>query len=65
MSAPDPDRTRVNFRWKHAQVDVVKRAARLVGVPYQSWIKLVAYRQAIADLKAAAEVAAEVDADPE
>ncbi len=53
------DQTRVNFRWGRRQVDVVKRAAGLAGVPYQSWIKLVAFRQAVADLKAAAEAGAD------
>ena len=44
---------RVNFRWGRAQVATVKRAADMAGVPYQTYIKLVTYRQAIADLQAA------------
>ena len=49
------EEVRVNFRWKAAPVAVVKRAAALAGIPYQSYIKLVAFRQAVADLKAAGE----------
>lgn len=47
---------RVNFRWGVAQVDVVKRAAELAGVPYQTYIKQIVWRHALQDLKAAAEV---------
>ena len=50
------EEARVNFRWGTAQVDVVKRAAELAGVPYQTWIKQVVWRQAMADLKDAATV---------
>lgn len=49
----DIEETRVNFRWGKAQVDTVKRAAALAGVPYQTYIKQVAFRQAVADLRAA------------
>jgi predicted DNA binding CopG/RHH family protein len=44
---------RVNFRWGKAQVDLVKRAAEAMGVPYQTYIKQVVFRQAVADLNAA------------
>jgi predicted DNA binding CopG/RHH family protein len=47
---------RVNFRWGSAQVDVVKRAADLAGVPYQTYIKQVVWRQAIEDIRSAAAV---------
>jgi predicted DNA binding CopG/RHH family protein len=43
--------TRVNFRWGKEQLDVVKRAARSMGVPYQTLIKFVVYKQALAILK--------------
>ena len=45
--------TRVNFRWGKVQVDTVKRAAALAGVPYQTYIKQIVFRQAVADLRAA------------
>ncbi|MCL4369875.1 MAG: hypothetical protein M1380_03060 [Chloroflexi bacterium] len=47
------EETRVNFRWGKLQVDTVKRAAALAGVPYQTYIKQVVFRQAVADLRAA------------
>ena len=49
----DIEETRVNFRWGKAQVDTVKRAAALAGIPYQTYIKQVVFRQAVADLRAA------------
>lgn len=45
---------RVNFRWGVQQVDMVKLAAEIVGVPYQTYIKEAAFRQAVADVRAAA-----------
>jgi predicted DNA binding CopG/RHH family protein len=47
---------RVNFRWGLPQVEVIKRAADLAGVPYQTYIKQVVFRQAVEDLKSAAAV---------
>jgi len=47
---------RVNFRWGLTQVEVIKRAADLAGVPYQTYIKQVVFRQAVEDLKSAAAV---------
>lgn len=44
---------RVNFRWGRAQVDLVKRVAELMGIPYQTYIKQVVYKQALSDLKEA------------
>lgn len=45
--------TRVTFRWGKEQLDVVKRAAQLMGVPYQTFIKLVVYQQSLNVLKGA------------
>lgn len=45
------EEVRVNFRWGAAQLNLVRRAADLAGVPYQSYLKQVAIRQAMADLK--------------
>ena len=47
----DLEEARVNFRWGAAQVAVIKRAAALAGVPYQTYIKHIAWRQAVADLR--------------
>ena len=43
---------RVTFRWQAPQVAVVKRAAARFGVPYQTYLKQVVFRQALADLNA-------------
>lgn len=44
------DEVRVNFRWGRGQVDTLKRAAAIYGVPYQTYLKIVALRAAQADL---------------
>jgi predicted DNA binding CopG/RHH family protein len=48
------DEMRVNLRWGRAQVDMLKRAAALYGVPYQTYLKIVALRAAQDDLQRAA-----------
>lgn len=53
----DLEEVRVNFRWRQAQLDVVKRAAELLGVPYQTYIKQVVFRQALADIRATESIA--------
>ena len=40
----DLEAMRVDFRWGRAQVDMVKRAAKLFGVPYQTYMKDVVFR---------------------
>ena len=45
------DEARVNFRWGREQLAFVKRAAAAMGVPYQTYIKQAAFRQAAADLQ--------------
>ena len=45
------DEERVNMRWSRHALDVVREAARLHGVPYQTYVKQVSYRQALTDLK--------------
>ena len=49
------EETRVNFRWGRHQLDQVKQAAKLMGVPYQTYLKQVVYRQSLIDLKSAAD----------
>jgi predicted DNA binding CopG/RHH family protein len=51
----DIDEARVNFRWGKEQLDIVKRAASLIGVPYQTMIKQFVYEQSVAVLKDAGE----------
>jgi predicted DNA binding CopG/RHH family protein len=44
---------RVNIRWHRDQVNLIKRAAALMDVPYQVYIKQLVMRQAISDIQAA------------
>jgi predicted DNA binding CopG/RHH family protein len=45
------EETRINFRWGKEQLNLVKETANLMGVPYQTYIKQVVYRQCLQDLK--------------
>jgi predicted DNA binding CopG/RHH family protein len=47
---------RVNMRLGRPQLEVIKRAAKVYGVPYQTYVKEAAFRQALADLRQAGEV---------
>lgn len=47
------EETRVNFRWGKKQVNLVKQAADLMGIPYQIYIKETVYRQALKDIREA------------
>lgn len=46
----------VTLRWGKDQIAVVKRAAALIGVPYQTYLKQVVFRQAVADIEQAEAV---------
>ena len=48
------------LRWGREQIDIVRRAARLAGVPYQTYLKQAAIRTAIEDLRAAREAGVEI-----
>lgn len=41
---------RVNFRWGARQLQIVKEAAETMGIPYQSYMKVVLLKQARSDL---------------
>lgn len=45
------EETRVSFRWGKEQLEVVKQAADLMGIPYQTFLKLAVYEHALAVLK--------------
>lgn len=45
------DECRVNFRWQKDCLELVKQAAAMIGVPYQTYIKQVLYKQAHEDCK--------------
>ena len=46
----------VTLRWGRDQIAVVKRAASLMGVPYQTYLKQVVFKQALADIEHAEAV---------
>ncbi len=46
----------VTLRWRREQIAVVKRAAALMGVPYQTYLKQVVFRQALNDIERAQAV---------
>lgn len=48
----------VTLRWGRDQIAVVKRAAALMGVPYQTYLKQVVFKQALADIEHAEAVLA-------
>ena len=48
----------VTLRWRKEQIAVVKRAAALMGVPYQTYLKQVVFRQASSDIERAQAVLA-------
>src|SRR6266508_550434 len=48
----------VTFRWGREQIDVVKRAAAILGVPYQTYLKQVVFRQALSHIERAEAVLA-------
>ncbi|MBM4416527.1 MAG: hypothetical protein FJ035_09920 [Chloroflexi bacterium] len=41
----------VTLRWGSGQIAVVKRAAAILGMPYQTYLKQVVFKQAIADIE--------------
>lgn len=47
----DIEEARIFFRWNKRQLNIVKEAAALSGVPYQTYIKMVLYNQSIKDIK--------------
>ncbi len=46
-----PAEAKVTIRWPREQLDVVRRAADLFGMPYQTYVKQAAFRAALDDLQ--------------
>ena len=46
----------ITLRWGERQIAVVKRAAAILGVPYQTYLKQVVFRQALNDIEHAEAV---------
>ena len=49
---------RISFRWKSNQLDLLKQASQLIGIPYQTYIKTVLFKQCLEDIKKAKETLA-------
>lgn len=45
------EETRVSFRWGKEQLAIVKEVAGIMGVPYQTFIKMCVYQSALDVLK--------------
>ena len=43
--------TRVNFRWSKDALEVVKQAANLMGIPYQTFIKQTIFEHSLSIIK--------------
>lgn len=43
--------TRVNFRWSKDALDVVRHAAKLMGIPYQTFIKQTVFEHSLSIIK--------------
>ena len=52
----DVDEIRTSLRQQRDQIQVIQRAAKVYGRPYQTYLKQAAVRQALADLKVAQDV---------
>ncbi len=45
------EEARIFFRWNNQQLKLVKKAASLIGVPYQTYIKTVLIEKAVKDIR--------------
>jgi len=54
--------TRVSFRWNKDSLQIVKLAAQLIGVPYQTFMKQVVYEHAMQVLKDSTAIKKSTDA---
>jgi hypothetical protein len=51
QSDEEDEMARVNFRWAKEPLDVVKKAAGLMGIPYQTFIKQTIFEHALMIIK--------------
>lgn len=47
----EDEQARVNFRWSREALEVVKHAAKLMGIPYQTFIKQTVFEHALTIIK--------------
>lgn len=54
------EESRVYFRFGKKQLDVVKKAASLMGIPYQTYIKSIIFNKAIEDIEKSERILAKM-----
>jgi predicted DNA binding CopG/RHH family protein len=47
----EDEQARVNFRWSKEALEVVRQAAKLMGIPYQTFIKQTVFEHALQIIK--------------
>lgn len=47
----DLQEARMQIRWGAQQINLIKQAARLMGIPYQTYAKQVLFKQALEDIE--------------
>lgn len=57
----DVEEARVDFHWGREQLATVKRAADILGIPYQAYIKQVVFKQAVGDILDAQSIIGRVE----
>jgi len=45
------EQMRMQIRWGIKQIKIIKQAAALMGIPYQTYVKQALFHQAIEDIK--------------
>jgi predicted DNA binding CopG/RHH family protein len=50
----------VTFRWGKKQLEIVRQAAQVAGIPYQTYLKDAVMRRAIEDLRGAREAGVQI-----
>jgi predicted DNA binding CopG/RHH family protein len=47
----DLKESRVNIRWQKAQLELIKKAAGMIGIPYQIYIRDIVFRKSVEDIE--------------
>lgn len=47
----EDEQARVNFRWSKEALEVVRQAAKLMGIPYQTFIKQTVFEHSLSIIK--------------
>jgi predicted DNA binding CopG/RHH family protein len=45
------EEARVNIRWQKAQLVLIKKAAAMIGIPYQIYIRDIVFRKSVEDIE--------------